>query len=165
MNYIYAFLTFFFSFVIQTTILRYFSILGVVPNIILVLVIVFSFLFTEKYGIVYGVAFGLIQDICFGKVLGVSALVYFTIAFFIYELKRYLYRDNILAIIFLTFVFCIYDHFVIWALIRLYGSNYGFLFMLSKIPIEMIYDIILTVILYKAFIKWIIRYRGDKYLW
>lgn len=165
MNYIYAFLYFFFGFILQSTILKYFSVLGVVPNVIFVFVILFSFLFAEKYGIVYGAIFGLIQDICFGQVVGINALVNFTIAFFLSEIKRYVYRDNIWAVIFLTAILNAYDHFAVWAFIRLYGSNYDFLHMLYKMPVEMIYNIVLITLLYKAFIKWIIRYRGDKYLW
>ena len=56
------FLAFLICFIFQSTLLRNFSVFGVAPNLILVLLIVFSFYFENYIGLILGVAFGMMQD-------------------------------------------------------------------------------------------------------
>ena len=59
------------AFFIQCSFLNVISIAGYTPNLLLCLVIVFSFLYEEQiYGLLYGVLFGVFYDICFADVVG-----------------------------------------------------------------------------------------------
>ena len=89
------FLVFFICFIVQSTLLSHFSILGVSPNLILVLLMVFSFYFEDYSGIVFGVIFGIMQDIAFGQVIGFSAFIYFCIGMALKYVCIRVYRDNV----------------------------------------------------------------------
>ena len=59
------------AFFIQCSFLNVISIAGFTPNLLLCLVVVFSFLYEEQiYGLLYGAVFGIFYDICFADVVG-----------------------------------------------------------------------------------------------
>ena len=63
------------AFLIQTSLLNIISIKGYTPNLLLCLVVVFSFLYEDGlYGIIFGAVFGLLYDICFSSGRGPTAL-------------------------------------------------------------------------------------------
>lgn len=154
MNFLTVFLVFFANFILQSTVLRYFEVFGVIPNTTLIFVIVFSFLIRERYVIYYGVVFGLLQDIFFGQIVGVAAFIYFTIGMAIFEIKRHLYRDTILSSIFLTIIGVTYYHLFYFLFMRLFDTNIGFLYILKNVYlIEIFYDITVSIILYKVLFR------------
>lgn len=67
------------SFLLQCTVLNTVAVFGITPNILLVLTIVYSFFFQKMDGIVFSILFGLIQDMFFGQVVGISPLIYFAV--------------------------------------------------------------------------------------
>ncbi len=154
MNYITTFLLFFLSFILQTTVFHFFDFFGIVPNTTLILIIIFSFLYKEYFGIVYGVIFGLIQDIFFGQIIGVAAFIYFTTGIIIYEIKRYIYKDTLFSPVIITFFGVTYYHLIYWLFMRLFNTNYNFLYVFKTIYFgELFYDMIIAVILYKFLIN------------
>ncbi|MFM1524956.1 MULTISPECIES: rod shape-determining protein MreD [Helcococcus] len=92
---------------VDLTILSKYNLYGVVPSITIPLIIVLS-IYAKKENIVYyGLFQGLIQDIAFGNTLGVKALLFYLISYYVYSFninehknlaKNYVYL--IIAIIF-----------------------------------------------------------------
>ena len=158
MQYLYIFFAFFTSFILQSTILKSVAIFGVTPNLILILVIAVSFIFKEKYGLLFGVLFGFVQDICFGNIVGISSLMLFLIGCFVSELKRYIYQDNLFTIGVISIVSVTGYHFLFWCIIALFGNNYHFMLMLQKLPIQIVYNSVLIFLV----IKLIERMLGSK---
>lgn len=150
MNYLVFFCVFFINFILQTTVFRFFEIMNVIPNTTLVLVIIVSFLCKERYGIVYGIIFGLLQDIFFGEIVGVAAFIYFTIGIVVNDVKGYIYKDTILSSVLITAVSVTYYHLAYWLLMRLFDMNIGFMYILRNVfVIEIFYDILVSIIIYK----------------
>ena len=75
MKYWKAAILFTIAFLIQASLLNLVSIGGVTPNLLLCLVVVFSFLYEDElYGIIFGAVFGVAYDICFSSVTGYTAI-------------------------------------------------------------------------------------------
>lgn len=164
MNYFTVFLIFFVNFIFQTTIFQYFEIFGVIPNTTLLLVLFFSFLFKEKFGIVYGVIFGILQDVFFGDIVGIAAFIYFTIGLLTYEMKSYVYKDTFFTPVIITLIGGTYYHLMYWLLMRLFASNINFLFILKNVyVIEIIYDVLIALVIYKLLFKRIFDYDYRRY--
>ena len=53
------------AFLLQSTLVLNFNIAGITPNFILCMTVLFSFLYKGNQGLVFGVIFGLLQDIGF----------------------------------------------------------------------------------------------------
>ena len=88
--------------IIQSTILPYFSIMGVVPNTSLVLLVLISLAKGKVYGSVSGLIIGMLQDIMFSVTLGINSLIYFLIGYFIGFIEDTFARDNIINPIIFT---------------------------------------------------------------
>jgi len=145
---------FFLNFILQTTLFHFFEIFGVIPNTTLVLVIIISFLYEEYYGVVYGVLFGLVQDIFFGQIIGVAAFVYFTAGLIIYEMKRYIYKDTLFTPAIITFLGVTYYHLAYWVFMSFFNTDFGFFYMIKTIYlIEIFYDMAVAIFIYKLLIS------------
>lgn len=140
--------------IIQSSIIPYLSLFGYVPNTGLVLIIVVALRKGKYYGGFFGLALGLIQDILFGQVVGVNALIYFIIGYVIGMMQDSLDVENTVLPVFLSAVSTIFYNF----------SFYIFMFFLSKdIPreimmknvfsVEIIYNMIFAALIYKLFMK------------
>jgi rod shape-determining protein MreD len=148
----------------QSTLLYNFSIFGVAPNLILILTIVFTFLFSEKHGIIFGILFGLLSDLCFSQVIGTSALSYFLVALLVENLKSYLYRDNKISVIFIALIGTIAYNLIFWGVSTIFGANLSALYMLAKQPISILYNSLIIFPIYWFLVRKVIGYRGFKYM-
>lgn len=84
MKYWKAGIAFLVAFLIQTSLLNGISIGGYTPNLLLCLVIVFSFLYEEDmYGVVYGAVFGVLYDVCYNYIIGPTPIALVLVAIFI----------------------------------------------------------------------------------
>ena len=164
MKYRYSFCAYVVAFIMQSTLLHNLSFFGVAPNLILILTIVFSFLFSEKHGIIFGVPFGLLSDLSFSQVIGISALCYFLIALTIEGLKKSIYRDNAISVIFISSFGTFLYNILYWGISGIFGGNMDFTYMLFKQPVSMVYNTILALPIYWFLVRKVIRYRGFKYM-
>ena len=164
MKYRYGFIAFLIAFLLQSSVLHNISLFGVAPNLVLVLVIVSSFLFDELHGAVFGILFGLLQDMFFSDFVGISAIAYFLVALAVMEAKRYLYRDNYLSVIFISVGGTLGYNIIYWLISGIFGGIHQFIFMLAMQPVAIIYNTILVFILYWIIIRKVIKYRGFKYM-
>ncbi len=164
MKYRYIFVAFLAAFLLQSTVIHNISLFGVAPNLILILVIASSFLFDEPHGIIFGIIFGLLQDIIFSDMIGISSACYFLVALAVTEAKRYLYRDNYLSVIFISIGGTLGYNMMYWAISGLFGGIHQFLYMLAKQPVSILYNTALLFMLYWIIVRKVIKYRGFKYM-
>lgn len=165
MKYKYSFILFFIGFIIQSTVMQHFSIFGVTPNIILCLVILFSFLYNNYHGVVFGPIFGLIQDICFAQIIGISALIYLIIALFSLELNRYFYKESFLSVLIASLTGTTLYGLLYWGIIKLLGSENAFTYMLKIEVILLIYNAVIMLIMYLVMSRRVIKHPSDKYIY
>lgn len=151
------------AFLIQSTLLNQLPLFGVTPNLILCLVTLFAFWFDGYGAMAAGIVFGLIQDLCFGELIGIAAICYFFISLGIWLTKHLLYRDNILSVFFLTLVCTAAYELLYWGLYAMMGGTAHILYMLSILPLLIIYNCVVTIGAYLLFGRKLVKYPGDRY--
>lgn len=137
-------------YLIQCTLGRYIEIGGIAPNFLIIIPVLFGFLNGKNEGIYVGLVSGLLYDLLFYSVIGVSALVFMYIGYFAgcyyqkYEESEMLFPLMILSIGNLSFEFIIYiGNFLL-------HNKLDIIYYMSRIVIpEVVYTIFVTIILYK----------------
>ena len=165
LKYKYSFILFLIGFILQSSVMHHISIFGVTPNLILCLVIIFSFLYDDDHGIVFGLIFGLIQDICFSEIIGVAAISYLLIALLCLELNRYLYKESLISILIVSSIGTISYGLFYWGIIKMLGSEYEFIYMLKMEAILLIYNGIVMLIMYLIMSRRVIKHQSDRYIY
>lgn len=88
MSYIYSLLLFFIVFLLQISFFGNLKFVGVIPNLILILIIFFSFYRGIKNTLIYVMVFGFLVDIVFGTFFGFHLIFLFMIAWIISRLSK-----------------------------------------------------------------------------
>lgn len=142
-------LVFILLYFLQANFFTWFTIAGVMPNLFILFVLFIS-LFTGKYlGITFGVAFGLLLDFFIGKKLGISSIMFAIVGLVGgYFDKNFSKESKITMMLMVVGATIIYElgSFLVNAVIYSYvldGVNF-----LVTLVIEIIYNVILTIILY-----------------
>lgn len=160
----YIFLLFFAAFLLQSTLLNHLSLFGVTPNLILCLVVLLSFWLTGYGTMAAGIVFGLLQDLCFGELIGGAAICYFLISLCIWLTRHLLYRDNVLSVFFLTLLCTAAYQVLYWALYAVMGGTARFLYAMSILPLLIICNCVVNIAVYFLFRRKLVRYPSDRYV-
>ena len=116
------------SFLLQCTVLNTVAVFGITPNILLVLTIVYSFFFQKMDGIVFSILFGLIQDMFFGQVVGISPLIYFAVGMLLKMVRSVVFRDNKLLLMMLQ-------------------ADMSLIYWLKSVPVSIVWNYIVLLLL------------------
>ena len=152
------------AFFIQCSFLNVISIAGYTPNLLLCLVIVFSFLYEEQiYGLLYGAMFGVFYDICFADVVGPTPIALVLVALVIFVLREYANIENI-DNMWVTSLLSIFFYYALnWGLQHLVGTPIGLLYVLKTLPWITLYALSLMTVLYLILLRKMTRHRKDRY--
>ena len=157
-------LLFLIAFVIQPSLLNVISIKGYTPNLILSLVILFSFLYEqEMYGVIYGAVFGLLYDIMYSDVVGPTPIALVLVAIGILIVREYTNIENIINLWLVSVGSIILYYFANWGLYHLAGNPIGFRFVLNALPWIGLYSLAVITILYFILIRKINKHHRDRY--
>ena len=99
--YIFAIILFFPLLILQSTIVPLISIVGVIPDLILILLVYFTLRLGQIHGTILGFVYGFLLDMITGNIFG-SAMIAKTISGFV---AGYFYNENKLDIYFKSVVF------------------------------------------------------------
>lgn len=140
--------------IFQTTILPYFTIFGYLPNTALIFTVIIAILRGKYYGILFGLAIGIIQDTLFGTVIGVNALLYSMIGYSIGIVKNVLNTENIIVPTFFTVMATIAYNFL-YAIVIYFLSREITLYAMIKntFSIEIILNLLISMTIYKLLSK------------
>jgi rod shape-determining protein MreD len=140
---------------IQLTLINSIIILGLKPDLIMVVVVVFSLLKGEKEGTISGFASGLLQDIFSTGLLGINALAKTVIGFTCGILKEKIFYEHILFLIpVITFIASFMQSILIFLLLRAFGIEYGLAWSLKQIALpEALYSSLLSPFVFLAINK------------
>lgn len=144
-----------FALVIQLTLINSVIILGLKPDLIMVVVVIFSLLKGEKEGAISGFASGLLQDIFSTSLLGINALAKTVIGFTCGILKEEIFHEHILFIIpVITFIASFMQSILIFLLLRAFGIEYKLAWSLKQIALpEALYSSLLSPFIFLAINK------------
>lgn len=146
---IFAGITIFCCFILQTTLFAMFSIGGIRPNLLIIATASLGFLGGKKTGIYTGFFSGLMVDLCFRSVYGTNALLYMYIGYCCGMLKKILFPKDIkLPLLFIAVSDLVYNilHYFLYFLFR---GNFDFFYYCKQIILpEIVYTSIMACILY-----------------
>lgn len=138
-------------FIFQTTLCQYIAIAGIIPNIMLVFIVSIAFFKGETEGLFTGVLMGLLQDSFFSPVMGCNLFLYGITGYVAGCISGYFNKDNIIAPVILTFFSTLFYNIGFYALnIVLRGFTNPNIYLLYKIPPELVYNVIAAFIVYFA---------------
>lgn len=132
--------------VIQLTLINSFTILGIKPDLIMVVVVALALLKGEKEGAICGFAFGLLQDIFSTSLLGIHALVKTVIGFICGILKEKIFHEHLLFIIpVVTFISSFIQSILMSLLLSAFGIEHSLTWSLKQIALpEALYNSLLS---------------------
>lgn len=165
MKYRYSFLLFLLAFVLQSTLLYHFRIFQMSPNLVLCLVVIFSFLYDGYHGIIFGLFFGFISDICFSPIIGVASMSYFAVSLICIGFKRYLYKDSMISVTIVSLIGTASYALIFWSVYQMLGYSTEFTYVMKKEAVLLIYHVVITLIIYQIVSRSIIKHRRDRYMY
>lgn len=161
MRYHFAIPIFLLAFLIQTTILWRFTFFGFSPNLLLCLVIVFSFIYENKYGIVLGIAFGLLLDLSTSIYMSIQTITFVIVYFIVRYFRNIFNHEALIADMGMAVIATPINVFLVWIITRLSGVPESIVYSLKSLLPLLFMHVILVGILHLIFVKTVIRYRKD----
>ena len=140
---------------IQLTLINSITILGLKPDLIMIVVVVFSLMKGEKEGTISGFASGLLQDIFSIGLLGINAFAKTVIGFTCGLLKEKVFHEHILFLIpVITFIASLIQSILIFLLLRAFGIEYSLAWSLKQVALpEALYSSLLSPFIFLAINK------------
>ncbi|MGE5613379.1 MAG: rod shape-determining protein MreD [Bacillota bacterium] len=148
---------FFFIFLfllLQTTLLQYAEIYGVKPNIIIVFIVVTALLRGGAEGGAVGFFAGLALDMMFGGVLGFHALLGLYLGIAAGSVNKNLFRENMLVVIFFTFVFSIAYESLVFIINNIMSGDIKLLYAFTSVILpEAVYNSVMVAFILPLLIR------------
>ena len=138
------------SFLLQSTVFKALAIGSISLNLLVVLTSSFGFMRGKKEGLWVGFFCGLLEDIFYGRLLGMHAVMYMYIGYVNGYFNRIFYGEDIKLPIFLISVSELAYGLGTYAVMFLMRSRFAFFYYLTRIILpELVYTGILTLVFYR----------------
>lgn len=148
--------------VLESTLFVHFTIAGVKPDLLLILII-FNSLFQEPVkGGSFGFLLGLFEDILLGNYMGMNALAKGATGFVSGWLMKGAFRENLLVPVISLFLSTLLNGIIIIILGKMVGLNWDwYLFYWKVLPVA-IYNTCLVPFIYSPFYKRVVHDREQQ---
>lgn len=159
-----AFVAMWIGLILEATIFQIPPFDAIHPGFVLVILVLLALMRGPNTAVLFAIAIGLIQDICYGSFIGLNAFSYGVIAYFAGALfSQFLHRN--LAITFLTTLVLTFFHtWITYGLTRLFDVTADRpTFVLSESLVTMMMNGILVLILYPLSIRLLTRQGYSRY--
>lgn len=149
------------AFAIQRCVFPFIPFLSAAPNLIIIMVFTFSFIYGKREGLIYGVLAGILMDLFYSLPFGYFTLFFACIAYINGILSKYFYEE----FIFLPLLMCTINEFAYNIYIYLFRflprKKFDFIFYIRRIIMpELIISLIFTLLMYRLLLKYN-RYLED----
>lgn len=139
------------NFILGATFYPHIAVFGVKPDVTLVIVVSLALLEGKNMGIAVGTAAGLLQDIVFGKPVGITALSYMISGYLVGVNSEKIFKENLIVPVVFTacttivkYVLTVFFHYILHM-----NPSLGF-YIRSAIFPELIYNCVISVFVYKG---------------
>ena len=147
------------AFLLQTTIFHKLALANVVPNLLLILTVCYSYMRGRTSGELIGLLCGILLDMMYGRVIGLYAFIFMTIGFLCGYCQKIYFTDNYIlpcVLVGLSDLLYGFYYFITEFLVR---GRLHFAFYFSHIILpELIYTLVVSVVIFH------ILNRLEKYL-
>ena len=142
-------ITFIAIYLLQTIFFSHFTIAGIMPNILVILMLYIGLYTGRAMGVIYGIIYGIFLDIWIGKSLGLTSIALALIGLISGIFDKTLSKDNRITVL-LMGVACtiIYEVALYFMQYMVLGINIEILNFAKILVVEVIYNILLIIILY-----------------
>lgn len=138
------------SFLLQSTVFQTLSIGSISPNLMIIVVSSFGFMGGKKEGMAVGFFCGLLEDIFFGRLLGMHAMIYMYIGYANGYFNHIFYGDDIKLPISLISVSELVYGLGTYLIMFLMRSRFAFSYYMRRIILpELVYTLIMTLVFYR----------------
>lgn len=141
-------------FILQCSVFRDLALAGIIPNLMIILTSAFGFMRGEKEGLLIGFFCGLLNDVFFGDILGLYALILMYIGYLNGKFSRIFYPQDIKLPIALITISDLSYGILCYIMLFLLRGRLDFMYYFTKIILpETLYTIIVTLFLYPLVLK------------
>lgn len=139
-------------FILHSTVFQFLRIYGIMPNISLIFIVVFSAIFPEKEGLILALFLAIFQDVFLSMTLGINLLIYVPIALVIHMMEDSLFKDNFLTPVAFLGISTLFYYLAYFSFMYFLDGNVVFKpYMIVGIK-EMLYNIVVGVFVYSKFL-------------
>lgn len=152
--YIFLFILFFVFYFIQSNFFSWFTIVGIKPNLFIILAVVIGLFAGRNLGLVFGILFGFLLDIYLGRSVGITALMLGVVGWLGGYIDKNFSKDGrifIMLIIALSTVVFETGRYGIECII--YRMTFEIQVFFQILAIEILYNVLISVIIYPLIIK------------
>ena len=145
----------YFLYFLQSNFFNWFTIAGVMPNLFVIFILFIGLFYGKTAGIVYGLIIGMVLDLVLGKQIGINMITLGIIGFLAALFDKNFSKDSRATIMFMVLgATIIFEVMVYIANGILYASNMELFNFIKILAVEVIYNLILTIIIYPLIQKW-----------
>ncbi|MBR6647309.1 MAG: rod shape-determining protein MreD [Clostridia bacterium] len=135
--------------VLQTTVIGYARIFGIIPNLLLISSVCYLLVTSDFRGLVFSVVCGILLDITGGRIIGVNTLLCTYIAFSCLWICDKLYNNNEIIAAFFTFIITFAYGLLIYIINFLLWGELNVFYALLRIALpEALYNALLALFIY-----------------
>lgn len=140
---------FIFIYLLQSIIFTNFTIAGVMPNLIVILVLFIGLYMGRCMGTIYGIIFGILIDLWIGHEIGRTSIILALVGIIGGAFDKNFSKDSRIIIIFIGILCTIFYEVATYIFnIIIFKINIEILAFIKILAIELLYNILIIIILY-----------------
>lgn len=148
MKKLYIILIVFINLILQVTLYNFIKVFDVVPNVALILIVLFSLTTDVFMGGFIGLFTGLLYDVLIMDVIGINALIYFIIGVTLGNFSEEINRENKMLYVFVTAISTVFYHLVTAFIMFFLKMNIANItLIIDKIIIQIIINSLLCILI------------------
>lgn len=152
MSGIVLFITVILTFLIQVSVVPYFAIGDIVPNLLVILCVSMGLMRGRKQGLWTGLITGIFCDLFFGSIFGLYALIYMYVGYLSGYAYSVFFDNDVKVAMTLTAIMDFFYNLAVYGLQFLLRGRTGFSLYLTKIIIpELFYTVLLTFFIHRIY--------------
>lgn len=133
------------TFLIQSVVMPSFAVSGIKPNLLLVLAVALAVTYGPYAGLFVGALGGGLQDIVFGRYIGLFTLAGALAGFLVGLVERRVFKEHLFMQVSLTFGAAALNNLVIFAFLKAFGVGLPIFASLWRVVLgEAVYDALLA---------------------
>lgn len=136
------------AFLLQCTVFNTVAVFGITPNVMLMMTVVYSFFFKRMDGLVISVVFGVLQDMLFGQIIGISALIYLALGILLKSMRSVVFKDNRILLLFVVIFSTVFYTLEYWLLnCMMLQTGLSLMYSLKRIPISIVWNFVVLLLI------------------